>query len=131
MTVLIDSWVWIEYWRGGRQAKLAATYLEGDEEAFVSAVTVAETYHWILINEDEETAEAKRQVIEGRTFVVPLDADLAVQAAKIKREEKLALADSIVLATGRRLGVPVVSGDPDLEGKEGVTFIGAASKAPG
>jgi hypothetical protein len=53
-----------------------------------------------------------------------LDAQLAVEAARTKKDERLALADSVVLTTGRKHAAPVVSGDPDLKGKSGVAFIG-------
>ncbi len=47
MTVLIDSWTWIEYWKGGKLAKVAAAYIEGDEESVVSTVNISEVYFWI------------------------------------------------------------------------------------
>ena len=33
MTVLIDSWAWVEYWKGGKDAPKAAEQIEGTEEA--------------------------------------------------------------------------------------------------
>ncbi len=78
----------------------------------------------MLIHYDRATADAKRATVERRCLVVPLDADLAVAAARLRKEERLALADGIVLATGRRFEATVVTGDPDFRGKRGVTFIG-------
>jgi len=124
VTVLLDSWAWVEYWRGGRGAAKAASFIEGDEDALVSAVNLAELYHWVLLHYDEATAEVRREAVESRCFIIPLDAEVAVSSARIKKAEKLALADSIVLATGRARGATVVSGDPDLKGKDGVTYIG-------
>ena len=63
--------------------------------------------------------------MEGRCRVVPLDADLAVEAARLRMVERLSLADSIILATARKFGASMVTGDPDLRGKRGVVFIGA------
>jgi hypothetical protein len=44
LTVLIDSWAWIEYWKGGKLAEEAASYIDGDEEAVVSAINLAEVF---------------------------------------------------------------------------------------
>ncbi len=124
MTVLIDSWAWIEYWRGGPRSSDAGRFVEGEDEALVSAINVAEVYHWVLLHYDQKVADAKRRAVESRCFVIPLDADLAATAARVKEEERLALADSIVLATGRAHRADVVTGDPDLRGKAGVIYIG-------
>ena len=125
MTVLIDSWAWIEYWRGGPRARDAAEYIDGEEEALVSSVNLAELYHWVLSKYDEKVADVKRATVERRCRVVPLDGDLAVDAARLRRAKRLALADSCVLATGRRFAASVVTGDPDFRGKRGVVFLGA------
>ena len=130
MTVLIDSWTWIEYWRGGSRARDAADHIDGDEKALVSSVNLAELYHWVLSHYDEKVADEKRSTIERRCLVVPLDADLAIDAARLRRAERLALADSVVLATGRRFAASVITGDPDFRGKRGVVFLGREGDAP-
>ncbi len=125
MTVLIDSWAWIEYWRGGARAREAAAYIDGDEEALASPINLAEVYYWFLREYDVRIADARRQTLERRCRIVPLEADLAVAAARLRREERLSLADSLILATAREAGALLVTGDPDLRGKEGVAFIGS------
>ena len=64
MTVLIDSWAWIEYWKGGKLAEQAAEYIEGDEESVVSAINLAEVYLWITRFYEEATASGKIATIE-------------------------------------------------------------------
>jgi predicted nucleic acid-binding protein len=98
LAVLIDSWAWIEYWKGGRVAKRAAGYIEGEEEAVVSAMNLAGIYS-------------------------PVEKAIAIEAAKIKRKEKLGLADSMILATARQAGGRVITGDPDMKGLEDVVFL--------
>jgi len=125
VTVLIDSWTWIEYWRGGAHAKEAAEYVDGDEDALASTVNLAEVYYWFLREHDRRVADERREVVERRCLVIPLDSDLAVEAARLRKEEQLSLADSIILATARRFGASMVTGDPSLRGKRGVVFIGS------
>ena len=122
---MIDSWAWIEYWRGAPRANAAAAVIEGDEDAIVSAVNLAEMYHWVLRTYDEATANAKSAEVVNRCLVLPLDTETAVAAARVKLKEKMALADSIVLATGRAFGASVVTGDSDFKGKAGVKYIGS------
>jgi len=124
LTVLIDSWAWIEYWKGGKLAGEAASYIDGDEESAVSAINLAEVHLAIARSYDEATAGEKVATMEKRCHVVPVDRDIAIEAAKIKKKEKLGLADALILATARQVGGRVVTGDPDLKPFKDVIFIG-------
>ncbi|MDA4122816.1 MAG: type II toxin-antitoxin system VapC family toxin [Thaumarchaeota archaeon] len=123
MTVLIDSWVWIEYWKGGDLGEEAARYVEGDEEAIVSTINIAEVYFWVSRYYNQRTADEKLRTIEKRAHVIPLEKDVATEAARIRLKEKLALADSLVLATARSATAKVVTGDSDLKHIRDVIFL--------
>ncbi len=123
MTVLIDSWSWIEYWKGGPYAKNIASYIEGDEEAIVSAINLAETYFWVTKYYNENTARNKVLSMEKRSYVVPVDRNLALAAAKVKLDHRLALADSIIYATAVKSESKVVTGDPDFKKLKNVILV--------
>ncbi len=123
MTVLIDSWTWIEYWKGGKLAKVAAPYIEGDEDSVVSTVNISEVYFWVARYYDEATAAEKLKTVEKRCSVVAVDKEIAIGAAKIKIECKLGLADSLIMATARHVRGKVVTGDPDMEDLKDVIFL--------
>ncbi len=123
MTVLIDSWAWIEYWKGGRFASEAAAYIEGEDESVVSTINLAEVYFWVSRYYDETTANEKLATIDRRCHVISVEKDIAIEAAKIKKRDKLALADSLILATARQAGGRVVTGDPDMKGHKDVIFL--------
>jgi predicted nucleic acid-binding protein len=125
MTVLIDSWTWIEYWKGGKLAKVAAAYIEGDEESVVSTVNISEVYFWVARYYDEAMAAEKLKTVEKRCSVVAVDKEIAVSAAKIKIECKLGLADSLILATAKHVHAKVVTGDPDMRTFNDVIFLQA------
>ena len=55
-------------------------------------------------------------------FVVNLSSNLSMMAAKISLEYSLPMADSIILATGRRHGATIWTQDSDFEGLEGVQY---------
>lgn len=123
MTVLLDSWTWIEYWKGGESASEAAKYIEGDEESIVSAINITEIYFWVARYYDKEKADEKIGTIQKRCHVVGVGKEVAIGAANIRLTNKLALADSLILATAREAGGKVVTGDPDMKGLEDVIFI--------
>ena len=55
--------------------------------------------------------------------MIPVEKDTAVEAAKIKKREKLGLAHSLILATARQVGGRVVTGDPDMKSFRDVIFL--------
>jgi toxin FitB len=124
MTVLIDSWAWIEYWKGGGAARRAAEYIEGSERAVISSVNLAEVYFWVLKHYGDEVALQKSDSVKRRCYMVVPDGEIAIAAAKLKAEHKLGLADSLILATARSVQAEVVTGDPDLKAFDDVKFIG-------
>lgn len=125
MTVLIDSWAWIEYWKGGRLAREAAAYIDGEEEAVVSTINLAEVHLWVARSYGDATADDKVATMEKRCHVVPVERDVALEAARIKKKDKLGLADSLILATARHVGGSVVTGDSDMKGLRDVVLLGA------
>ena len=125
MTVLIDSWAWIEYWKGGKLAEEAASYIDGEEESVVSTINLAEVHLWVARSYDDAVAGEKVATMEKRCHVIPVERDIAVEAAKIKRSEKLGLADSLILATARQAGGRVVTGDSDMKDLRDVIFLEA------
>lgn len=124
MTVLIDSWAWIEYFKDGKCAKKATSSIESEEEAFVSTINLLEVYMWVAKFYSEAIAAEKIVFIEKRCYVIPLEGDIAISAARLKLKHKLGIADAVVLATARKLDAKIVTGDPDFKKIEGVLFIG-------
>ncbi len=124
MTVLIDSWAWIEYWRGSKYAGKASKYIEGAETAVLSTINLAEIFFWVLRHYDEKKAEEKRETLKKRCYLIPPDEEIAVDAARFKRTLKLSLADSIILATAKTRDAKVVTGDKHFKGLSDTLFIG-------
>ncbi len=128
MTVLIDSWAWIEYFQGSEPGKRVRNFIEDDHELIVSSINISEVYRWILRFYDESIAEEKREIIRERCFIVDVDERIAIEAAKIKHQLSWGLGDSIVYATARLMEAEVLTGDPDFVGRDGVIFLGSQSR---
>ena len=58
---------------------------------------------------------------QGR--IVDLDAPLALTAARLSVEDRLPLADSVILATARAFNATLWSQDADFKGVRGVRFV--------
>lgn len=124
MTVLVDSWAWIEYFKGSVFGEKAKKYIESDEEVIVSAINISEMYTFLLRNKPDEAQKFMDFVLQ-RSFAVPIETSIALAAAKIKVEKKFGLADALVLATARQHKCPVVTGDDDFKNEEEAVYIGS------
>lgn len=128
MTVLIDSWAWIEYFKGSAAGEEVKELLENSQDkVIVSAVNIAEVYNSFLRDhsppDNKRYAEASRKAIKQRSYVYEVDEEIAVDSAKIKHEKKWGLGDSIIYATAKREGAKVLTGDPHFRGLKDVIFL--------
>ncbi len=123
--LVIDSWAWIEYFKGSVSGGKAKEYIESGREVLVSAINISEIYRFLLrwCKTSDEIEKYISFVLKA-AFVISLDTNIAIKAAKIKHGKKFGLADAIVLATAREHGGVVVSGDDDFENEADVIFIG-------
>jgi predicted nucleic acid-binding protein len=120
---LIDSWAWIEYFRGSKAGDRAREWIESSEKAVISTINVAEVYRWILLSYDEDIAEEKRRVMKRRCFVIPVTETIAVDAAKIRKEKGFGLGDAIILATAKEEKARILTGDEDFGEVDDVIII--------
>ena len=82
MTVLIDSWAWIEFFQGSNAGAAVMGYLDDDQDLIISAVNLAEVYRWILHFYDERIAEEKKAAMKERCLLIDVDEEIAVEAAR-------------------------------------------------
>lgn len=121
---MIDSWSWVEYFRGSKPGQRAKEYIEGEEDAVISAVNLAEVYRWVLRFYDEAQAEEARRTMTTKCTLIPVDESIAVEAARLRHSTQLGLGDSIILATARSVGAKIVTGDPELKAYRDVNYLG-------
>lgn len=119
---VVDSSGWIEYLVEGANAGTFAEPINDPDSLIVPALTILEVAEWML--RVRGTAEALDVVGLMRNHrVVDLDADLALEAARLGREHTLPLADSVIYATARLHGATLWTQDADFENVPGVWFI--------
>ena len=119
---VVDSSGWLEYFADGENASFFAPVIEDIENLVVPAIVIYEVFKRLLALRGEQTA----LVFIGdmnRGQVADLTTSIALQAAKLSSELKIAMADSIILATANAYEATLWTQDVDFEGMEGVEYI--------
>jgi predicted nucleic acid-binding protein len=130
---VIDSYVWIEYFRGTKRGEIAKKYIEIENSA-TPTIVIAELsrkllYEVLAKRETMEGRENKLNFIKTSTLVIELNEEIAILAGEIDIERKKlikgwGMADSIILATARVKGAKIVTGDQHFKDlKNNVIFI--------
>jgi predicted nucleic acid-binding protein len=120
---LVDSSGWIEYFIESANADFFAPLIEDTKSLIVPSISLYEVFKKLLIETDEATAlQAISQMQLGKVIV--LDEPLALSAARISFDLKLALADSIILATARLFKATLFTPDEHFVNIPDVKFIG-------
>jgi predicted nucleic acid-binding protein len=119
---LVDSSGWLEYFADGKNAGFFAPAIENTKLLMVASINCYEVFKRIAQQRDENAAMQAVAVMQQGT-VVDLSADLAVVAAKIALDLKLALADSVILATARLGRAMVWTQDADFAAIDGVKYV--------
>jgi len=118
---VVDSSGWIEYLSGGGNASFFRKPIESTEPLVVPSLSLFEVYRHMLRHVGREEALNVVAAMRSGT-VVDLDDGLALEAAELSVETKLALADSIILATARAHEAELWTQDSNFEGLEGVRY---------
>jgi predicted nucleic acid-binding protein len=119
---VVDSSGWLEYFADGENADFFAPAIENPQELIVPAISMYEVFKRILQQRDEgEALRAVAAMAQGR--IVELDMRIALEAARLSLEEKLPMADSIILMTSRLYNAVLWTQDSDFEAVEGVEYV--------
>ena len=119
---VVDSSGWLEYFGEGKNAAFFVPPIEKTDQLIVPTICIYEVFKRLssLVSEDE----ALRVVgVMSLGQVVELNRQLALNAAKISSEFKLALADSIILATARHNNATLWTQDEHFKDMDGVKYI--------
>jgi predicted nucleic acid-binding protein len=119
---VIDSSGWLEYFGGGANANIFAPIIQASEALVAPTVCMYEVFKRVLAQRGEESALQAIGIMSLGT-IADLTLEIAVDAARISTELKLAMADSLILATARAYEAALWTQDADFEGLEGVYYI--------
>jgi len=123
---VIDSYAWIEYFRGTRIGEKARQYVESGEAA-TTTITIAELREKYL-REGWNHFDEDLAFITSFTLIVPLEKNIAILSGEInhtmkRRVKGWGISDSIILATARSRSTQVVTGDKHFKELKEAIFL--------
>jgi predicted nucleic acid-binding protein len=125
---VVDSSAWLAYFAGEKNAGFFAEAIEDTDLLVVPVICIYEVFKVVLREKGEDDAlQAISAMQQGA--VIDLDSDLALEAAWVGHEEKLAFADSVIYAVAMRHEATVWTQDEHFDGKANVRYK-AKTKRP-
>ena len=91
--------------------KLRSIY-EKSKTAYASSVSIYEVFRQTLGHEGKQVAELRARTITKEFTIVDVDAEIAEEGAWISHRLRIPMADSLIMATSKRLRVSCVTDDP-------------------
>ena len=120
--VLVDTCGSIEWLTDGPLADAFRPHLAQTDALLVPTLIQYELAKWIT-RERDETLALEVIGLTHQSRVVALDTSLALGAAAVAAEHRLAMADAVIYATARAHGATVVTSDARFEHLSGVAYL--------
>lgn len=106
---VVDTSAWIEWLTASALGQKLSKQFPDKAQCIVSTIVQLELSKWLVREVGED--EADQVIAFTQKCVVPLDTTIALLAADLRREHKLATADAIVYATALHLGADLLTCD--------------------
>lgn len=120
---VIDSSAWVEVLADTEIApKLLREWPAEQADIVIPSIVILEVSKW-LIREADEGRLNRFLAYASQCAEVPLDTNLAVRAAKIHREARLATADAIVYATAAAWDAELLTCDNHFQGMKRTIYV--------
>jgi len=124
---LVDTSAWIEWLIASPVGKAIGAEIPGEHDWLVPTIVQLELAKWLAREAPDDTAD--RIIAFTRTCVVAtLDTKIALRAAELWAQHKLATADAVVYATALEHGADLLTCDRHFDGLPGVVFVARAQK---
>lgn len=119
---VVDSSGWIEYFVDGKNAAFFEPVIFASDQLLVPVICVYEVFKRLLLERDEDEALRAIGFMSVGTEL-SLNRNIAISAAQISLEHKLAMADSIIYATAQAHDATLWTQDEHFDGLPGVQYI--------
>lgn len=135
-SIVVDTYAWIEYFRGTEKGRIVKNYLLSTMNIYTPSIVLAEIARkYVRENISEEIVRERLKIIDEISTIVDIDLGLALDVAKTYLEllkhsrkqglkQKPSLNDAIVLATARKLKARVITGDQHFKNLEETIWVG-------
>jgi predicted nucleic acid-binding protein len=119
---VIDTSVWIEWFTGSALDKKLCKHIPDKPFCIVPTIVQLELSKWLVREAGEEQADQVLAYTQ-KCVVVPLDTAIALLAADLHREHKLATANAIVYATAQYQRAELLTCDAHFKELPDVVFF--------
>jgi len=117
-----DSSGWLAFFADEPNAESFLLPLKDTASLVVPTITIYEVFKVVLRESTESDALQSVAAMQTGT-VVDLTARIAIAASRLSLQNRLPMADSIILATAREFNARIWSQDSDFEGVPGVEYF--------
>jgi predicted nucleic acid-binding protein len=122
---LVDTSAWIEWLIASPTGKAVEAEIPDEADWLVPTMVQLELAKWLAGKAPEDQAD--RIIAFTRTCIVaPLDTRIALRAAELWKQHKLATADAVVYATALEHDADLLTCDTHFDGLPDVVFISKA-----
>lgn len=119
---VVDSSAWIEWLLATSTGHAVRKTIPRRDQWLVPTIIQLELAKWAYRTLEDKKAD-KVIAFSEKCTIVPLDSNLALAAAALCREHKLATADAVVYATARAYNADVLTCDAHFKDLPNVTYI--------
>ena len=112
MTAVLDSWAAMAMLNAEPAAPRVRAAVEAG--AVMSWINLGEVYYLTTRRRGEALARRAVESLQRRISVEEPDGALVMTASEIKARGRMSYADAFCVATARRHGLPVYTGDPEI-----------------
>jgi len=119
---LVDSSAWMEYFADGKNAKHFVPIIQDLKNLVESIINVSEVYKKISQHRDENSAIQAIAVMQ-QAEVLEITSQIAIEGSKISIQNKIPMADSLIIASARSVGAKIWTQDYNFKGIDNVLFF--------
>ncbi len=122
MKYVIDTCGWIEWISDGKLANEFSKFFRDHSNILVPTLIQFELYRWVEREKNEEAALSTMGVTE-QTTVIELNTRIALSAAELSKQYRLAMADAIIYATALDHRAILVTSDKHFKELDAVKYL--------
>lgn len=119
---VVDTSAWIEWLVGSALGRVVGEAFPPRDECIVPTIVQLELSKWLGRERREDEADEVIAYTQ-KCVVVPLDTRIALLAADVCRQYKLATADAIVYATAQTCHADLLTCDSHFSNLAGVAYL--------
>ena len=127
MIYIIDTYAWIEYFKGSRQGFVLKKLLEDSKNKFITIECCLSELKGFCLKQDINFNKFYN-IIKRNSIILPVMRDLWIKAAKVRFElrkkiKNFGLIDSILVAKQQEFKCKIVSGDPHFKNLKSIIYL--------